>query len=217
MSDIDNFTYKNKTYDQLSEEFTRRYPAAYHAFQLIPEMYSRLTLVDNLKHKPAITKMREDHKDLLGFSGRNIRRYLPTDNPNVPRRIRSRRPKSSNTESYDAPGLSNTKSEKHSTIDYPPEPQDYPPEPQDYPLEPQDYPLEPQDYPLEPQDYPHYAEHVVKNQEFGETDNAVTTQYQIRKEKFEILTNALNKSRHVCFIHFDSNGELVKADADVDK
>jgi hypothetical protein len=195
MSDIDNFTYKNKTYDQLSEEFTRRCTAAYYAFQLIPEMYARLTLVDKLKHKPAITKIREDHKDLPGFSGRNIRRYLPTDNPNVPRRIRSRRPKSSNTESYDAPGLSNTKSEdlvevysQHSTIEYAPD----------------------------PQDYPHYGELVVKNQEFGETDNAVTTQYQIRKEKFEILTNALNKSRYVCFVLFDSNGELVKADADID-
>lgn len=83
MAEIDNFTYKDRTYEQLSEEFRQLYPTAHYAFQLIPKMYNRLSLVDKLTHKAAITKIREDHKDLPGFSGRNIRRYLPTDNPSI--------------------------------------------------------------------------------------------------------------------------------------
>jgi hypothetical protein len=201
MSETDDFTYKERTYVQLSEEFRQLLLTAQRAYQLIQEMYTRLTLVDKLKHKPAITKIREDHKDLPGFSGRNIRRYLPTDSPNVPRRIRPPRPKTSNTEHNVVPELSNTKfmnlverySEGHSTVEYL----------------------------SDAQEYPSCADPLLKNQDLEEANVPKTgtmgTQYQIPKEKFEILTNAMKKSLQVCYVVFDTNGELVKADADTDK
>ena len=60
---------------------------AVRAFQLIPMMYNRLTLIDGLSHSEAWMKICQDHKDLPGFSRRNIYRYLPSDNPNIPRRV----------------------------------------------------------------------------------------------------------------------------------
>jgi hypothetical protein len=49
-----------------------------------------------------------DHKHLAGFSKRNIRRYLPPDNPHVRRRIRPRWPKNSLTGVNELSKLSNT-------------------------------------------------------------------------------------------------------------
>ncbi len=92
MESIDN-NYQTRTYEELSQEFKQLYATAIRALNLIPIMYNRLTIVDKLTHKAAVTKIREDHKDLPGFSGRNIRRYIPTDNPSIPRRIRPPRPK----------------------------------------------------------------------------------------------------------------------------
>jgi hypothetical protein len=90
--------YKHKSYEELSKEFQEVYPAAVRAFVLIPQMYNRLTLIDNLTHKDALTKIRNDHDHLLGFTERNIRRYLPANNPNIPRRVRTSCPKNSATE-----------------------------------------------------------------------------------------------------------------------
>jgi hypothetical protein len=50
--------------------------------------------------------MANDHKHIPGFSDRNVRRYLPSYNPNRPRRVRTRRPKNSATISVDNPKLS---------------------------------------------------------------------------------------------------------------
>jgi hypothetical protein len=58
--------------------------------KIIEAMYNILTKGRGMSHKEAIAKIYEDHKDLPGFSQRNIRRCLPEDNPKVPRR-RSRR------------------------------------------------------------------------------------------------------------------------------
>jgi len=60
-------------------------------------MYNRLTLVDGLTHKEAVAKIHNDHSHLDGFTERNIRRYLPADNPNLPRRVRTSCPKNSIT------------------------------------------------------------------------------------------------------------------------
>jgi hypothetical protein len=80
--------YEYKSYEELSKEFQEVYPAAARAYALIPQMYNRLTLVDGLTHKHALEKIRNDHYHLPGFTQRNIRRYLPTNNPNIPRRVR---------------------------------------------------------------------------------------------------------------------------------
>jgi alkylated DNA repair dioxygenase AlkB len=52
------------------------YASALRAFELIEHMYNRLTLVEKLSHKEAVTKIYNDHKPLDGFSQRNIRRNL---------------------------------------------------------------------------------------------------------------------------------------------
>ena len=91
-------SYEDRPYEELSKEFQEKWPTAVRAFELIPLMYNRLTKVDEYTHKAAMNKINNDHAHLPGFSKRNIRRYLPADNPNVPHRIRTPRPKNSITE-----------------------------------------------------------------------------------------------------------------------
>jgi predicted ATP-dependent endonuclease of OLD family len=99
--------YENKTYEEISKEFQALFPNAMRAFQLVPLMYNRLTLVDNLSHNNAIKKIHDDHIHLEGFSPRSIRRYLPANNPLVPRRVRPRWPKKSKTHTDKVEKLSN--------------------------------------------------------------------------------------------------------------
>ena len=94
-----NIDFQKLSYEDLSKKFREYYPSVIRAFELIPMMYDRLTLIDGLSHKRAIKKIGDDHKDLAGFSARNIRRYLPTGNPSIPKRIRTLRPKISLTAS----------------------------------------------------------------------------------------------------------------------
>ncbi len=103
--------YKYKSYEELSREFQEVYPAVARAFVLIPQMYNRLTLVDGLTHKDALVKIHNDHDHLSGFTERNIRRYLPANNPNIPRRVRTPRPKNSIIEISKEIFFSNTKSD----------------------------------------------------------------------------------------------------------
>jgi hypothetical protein len=72
-------------------------------------MYNRLTLVDNVSHKEALMKIRKDHRNLEGFSARNIHRYLPSTNPNIPRRVVTPRHNNSLTETKQAEKFSPTK------------------------------------------------------------------------------------------------------------
>jgi hypothetical protein len=68
----------------------------------VGEIYNRLTLIEQYSHKEAIKKIHDDHKDLPGFSSRNIRRNPPKDNPIVPRRkVRSWCPKKKGNNCYD--------------------------------------------------------------------------------------------------------------------
>ena len=57
----DSNEYKYKSYEVLSQEFKEVYAAAARAFELIPQMYNRLTLVDGLPHEDALAKMQNDH------------------------------------------------------------------------------------------------------------------------------------------------------------
>jgi hypothetical protein len=98
--------YEQQTYEVLSKEFKELYRAATRAFELIPLMYNRLTLGDELTHKDAVEKIYNDHHLLSGFTQRNIRRYLPGDNPNIPRKVRTSHPKNSITETAENPELS---------------------------------------------------------------------------------------------------------------
>ncbi|PWU82050.1 MAG: hypothetical protein DLM72_03810 [Candidatus Nitrosopolaris wilkensis] len=99
--------FEDKTYEDLSQEFEGVYSAAANAFELVPQMYNRLTLVDGLTHKEALVKIHNDHRNLAGFTQRNIRRYLPGDNHQIRKRIRTSRPKNSSTEAAEHLELSN--------------------------------------------------------------------------------------------------------------
>jgi hypothetical protein len=101
--------YKYKSYEELSQEFQQAVP---RAFELIPQMYNRLTLVD------ALAKIRNDHNHLSGFTERNIRRYLPANNPNIPRRVRTSRPKNSATETCVGTFFSDTKHNDEKNINH---------------------------------------------------------------------------------------------------
>jgi hypothetical protein len=61
--------------------------------------------------------MANDHKHLPGFSDRNVRRYLPSYNPNIPRRVRTPRPKNSITKAVDNPKLSVSEHKQNEIID----------------------------------------------------------------------------------------------------
>jgi hypothetical protein len=95
MTQID---YNNRTYEDILREFQMLFANAMKAFQLIPVMYNRLTLVDKLSHNQTVKKIHDDHIHLQGFSPRSIRRYLPADNPAVPPRVRPTWPKKSITQ-----------------------------------------------------------------------------------------------------------------------
>jgi hypothetical protein len=109
--------YNHRTYEDLSDELQKIYPIATRAFELIPLMYNRLTLVDGLTHKNALEKIVADHQHLSGFSERNIRRYLPMENPTVPKRVRPPCPKNSITQSNNLSQLSNTEQENSTEIE----------------------------------------------------------------------------------------------------
>ena len=84
MTDRFENEHETKTYDELSQQFRLTYG---RACDLIPTMYKRLTSIDGLSHKDTLAKIYSDHKDLPGFSYRNIHRSLPIDSPIVPRRV----------------------------------------------------------------------------------------------------------------------------------
>jgi seryl-tRNA synthetase len=82
-------------------------------------MYNRLTIIDNVSHKKALIKILNDHRNLKGFSARNIYRYLPSSNPNIPRRVVTPRHNNSLTETKEAEKFSPTKYKEtlHTTSD----------------------------------------------------------------------------------------------------
>jgi hypothetical protein len=81
--------HETRTYEDLLAECRRHW---YRAIEIIPTLYNRLTLVDGYSHKRAMSRMLNDLGDLPGFSRRTMIRYLPSDNANVPRRVRALTP-----------------------------------------------------------------------------------------------------------------------------
>jgi hypothetical protein len=202
-----NSRYNEKTYAELSNEFRELYPTALYAFQLIPRMYNTLTLVEKFSHKAALKRLINDHKDLPGFSKRNIHRYLPLDNACVPRRVRTPRPKSSKTESNDGTKLSGTKS-----------------------FSPTEQFVKDNTYVLEEENQcPICIDFLKENQElkyalqansgFKPADTLLGNEreYCVPKEMEYVLTDALEKSERVCFIIFDCTGKFLHAEADTDR
>jgi hypothetical protein len=203
---------QSSTYDELSKQFKELYPAAYRAFQLIPLMYNRLTLVDNFSHKAALKKMYNDHKDLPGFSSRNIQRYLPDENPKIPRRVKTRRHNSSNTQSESSAKLIDTKLS--------------------YPLgvhSKDNVGILREAKTSKEIECPSCVELLSKNQELQDALEAnskftpasqligAERVYSIPKEKWYILTEAIKKSEKACFAIFDNTGNFVYAEADVER
>ena len=61
--------------------------------------------------------MANDHKHPPAFSDRNVRRYLPSHNPNIPHRVRTPRPKNSITKAVDYQKLSVSEHKQNEIID----------------------------------------------------------------------------------------------------
>ena len=87
--------YQLRTFEELRAELLYHLPHVYRAIQLVPIIYDRLTLIDGRSHKEAFSEIckifaqvRRNFPEERGLSDRNLYRYLPEDNPHVPRRIR---------------------------------------------------------------------------------------------------------------------------------
>jgi len=207
--DID---YPSSTYEELSKEFKELYPAALRAFQLIPLMYNRLTLVDNYTHKAALKRIYDDHKELPGFSSRNIQRYLPADNPKIPHRVTTRRHNSSSTQSKLGTNLSDTKPSYSVSVHT------------------KDSIGIPKQVKVSNEiQCPGCLEQLSKNQElqdalkanskFTSASQLVGAErvYSIPREKWYMLTEAMKKSEKACFTIFDNRGNFVYVGADVER
>lgn len=202
--------YQNHTYDELSQEFKGLYPSMVRAFELVPQMYNRLTLVDKLTHKEAVGKMYNDHKDLPGFSPRNIQRYLPADNPNKPSRVVTSRHKSSDTAVTIGKKLMITKL---------------------YPIEKRakdNDDIKPLSVSSKTE-CPNCRNLLTKIQEleealkltskFSSANVLIGSEqlYSIPKEKWYMLTDAIKKSDKTFFIISDKRGNFVYAESDIDR
>jgi hypothetical protein len=197
-----------RTYSDLSKEFRNLYPTFWKAANLLPAMYNSLTLIDGFPHKDAINKIKSDHRDLPGFSARNIRRNLPLGNPHVPRRIRTSRPKTSMTASNEPSKLSNTKpscaveqsKDKNSVI-----------------LKADE--KECLNCSAVVAENRELREALKANQKFTSANTLLGSERvcSVPKDKEYILTDALKKSERVCYIFFNVAGRVVHAEADVDK
>ena len=82
--------YETRTYEDLLSAFRLHWR---RAIEIIPLLHNRLTLKDGYTHKQAMRRIRNDLKGIRGFSPRNIIRFLSSDNPMVPRRVRAVTPK----------------------------------------------------------------------------------------------------------------------------
>ena len=200
------------TYAELSRCFNELYPTVLRAFQLIELMYTRLTLVEKLKHREAIKKIYDDHKHLAGFSRRNIYRYLPSGNPNVPKRVVPSRHKSSLTEPVGNNKFSSTKlSSQPEGI----------PEDEIHGVEPirESSEVECHRCILLTAKNQELEEALLASSRCTRANNLIASEidYQIPKEKMYLLTEAMKKYDKACFTIFDNTGNLVYAIADLDR
>jgi hypothetical protein len=193
--------YESRKYEDLSKEFKEK---AGRVCDLIELMYNRLTLVDKLSYKQAITKIRDDHADIPGFSLRNISRNLPLDNPTVPRRVTPRCHNSSPTHNAVAERLSITElqegtnsQESHNNENV-----------------------------IEPKDHKESCKENVELEEVIVIPTAkVTTNkipstgltFKISKLNYEIVRIAMNSSNEYIRLIFDMGGTFEYAESDIIK
>jgi len=193
--------YESRTYEELSKEFTEK---ASRAFELVPIMYDRLTLVDQLSHKQAVNKIFNDHAHIRGFSFRNISRCLPSDNPVIPRRVRPPRLKSIPTHNSLAEKLSNAdlqdETKKHQSQD-------------------REDPIQFTDHNKLRTQNPEFRE-VIRRQTTIVTANKIRSTgltFRIPKEKFQLLYVAMNDSNEFIRLIFDYSGVFERAESDIIK
>jgi len=192
MTYTDDLYNQNRTYESLSQEFKELYPMARRAFDLIPMMYDRLTLIDKMSHSDTITKIYQDHTDLEGFSRRNIYRFLPLGNPNVPRRVVPRRHKSNSIKYV----LQSSQDNLSADTNYLQEGSSSYEE-----LKQKNYELE---LALEESTKPVSAAKFTP----------FIKKYQVPKDKHDELSEAIKKSINFLILEFDNRDNLISAIAD---
>jgi hypothetical protein len=191
----------SRTYEELSEEFKEK---VVRAVELVPMMYNRLTIIDKMPHNEAIKKIIDDHRQVHGFSSRNIIRYLPPDNPSVPHRVTTERHKSISTPNNTNRKLSDTELQKDADEDQSQNGEDK----------------------IQSMDYNELSN---QNAELSEakpkkttnvTDNKIPSkglEFKIFKEKYGMLYMAMNRSNEYIRIEFDFYGTFERAESDVIK
>jgi hypothetical protein len=194
--------FTTKTYEMLSTEFQELCPKVDRAYQLVTLMYNRLTLIENLSHKEARSKIINDHKHIPGFSDRNVRRYLPSNNPKVPRRVRPAWPNSIPTHNIVARKLSNV--ELQDKIN-----KDRPQNSEDENLSINYNKLSNQNAELI-EAIPGQTATVTANKKRGLT-------FRIPREKFEMLRVAMSDSNEFVCVVLNWNFEFDHAESDVIK
>lgn len=191
--------YELRSYEELSKEFKEK---ASRAFELVPLMYNRLTLIDQLSHKQAIKKIFNDHAHIRGFSFRNISRYLPLDNSVIPRRVRPPPRKSIPTH--------NTVTEKLSNADLQGETNKHEFQDREDPIQFTDYnELRTQNAELK--------EVISRQKAMVRADkiHSIEVAFRIPKEKYEDVKTAMNSSSNYCYLLFDAyTGMLLRSASD---
>lgn len=187
--------YESRKYEDLSKEFKEK---AGRACDLIGLMYNRLTLVDNLSYKQSITKIREDHADIPGFSLRNISRNLPLDNPTVPRRVTPRCPNSSSTHTAVGEKLSTTELQEGTNNHEPHNDENV----------------------IEPKDHNELCKQNVELEAITIPTTKISSTeltFKISKQNYEIVRIAMNSSNEYIRIIFDMRGTFERAESDIIK
>ena len=200
MATYDDFVpeFQLRSYEELSKEFREKIS---RAVELVPMMYNRLTLIDHLSHKQAMMKIFQDHIHIPGFSFRNMRRYLPLDNPMVPRRVGTTCPNSILTINTVGKKLNPT-NRQNETNKHQPQNREV----------------------IQPMDY---HELVTENAELKEVIRSQTPimtadkirsfeiTFRIAKQKYDMVRVAMDCSKEFIGVIFDTSGLLERAESDV--
>jgi len=188
--------YKIRTYEELSNEFKEK---ASRVFELVPLMYNRLTLVDQMSHKQALKKIINDHGHIRGFSFRNISRNLPHDNSIIPHRVKPKWHKSI---------LTNNPTTKLSATELQADTNNRQPQKGEENQSIDCHKLVTQNQELK--------EVIRRNTAMITADKirSIELSFKIPREKYQVLQNVINENKNFMRVTFDETGVLQRVESD---
>lgn len=188
----------SRTYQELSKEFKEKVS---RVVELVPMMYNRLTKVDKMSHKEAVKKILDDHRQVSGFSPRNIIRYLPPDNPLVPHRVKPSWRKSIPTPNNITKKLSNIELQEEVDMHQSQNGEDI---------------IQSMEYNQSSTQDTKLIEDIRKQTAREPADNTHSYEmaFYIHKENYETLRIAMNDSKEFILAVFDLNGKFKRSESD---